>query len=612
VPRAPVVERFDTEASFQALRVEDLKPLVRLLTSEVPMRKGDLVELASRTMQDPAKLRELYIGMSELNQAAVREATHDREGTLDRARFRAKYGQPPNLGSGATSTALRLFFPLPWSLPLDMQQRLATFVPRPGAAAITVCEAIPESIERHDMVLNWETRERKEVTWHEPVRIRATELEALHDLSAVLRLIDAGKVGVSATTHRPGQAALKGMATVLHSGDFYTGEEEDLEEEERADLPIKPFAWPLLAQAGGFASLSGSKLQLTAAGRKASMNPPQEALQTAWNKWLRTNLLDEFNRVNAIKGQGGKGGSSLTAVVRRREMVAAALRECPPGAWIAIDELFRYMQAAGHSFEVARDPWSLYLSDRNYGSLGYDGFHDWEILQGRYTMALLFEYAATLGLIDVAYILPVGARRDFRQLWGTDDLSYLSRYDGLLYFRLNPLGAWVLGLADRYEPKQQVAGPLLRVLPNREIAVTGSALPPGDTLFLERFAERVSDAVWRLSEPRCLAAVEEGMSLAELQEFLRSRNDGPLPQTVEVFLDDMRERVKRLRDLGAARLLECADAELALLLANDRRLRALCQVAGERHLVFRAADEPAVRRALRELGYALPPSGWPG
>jgi hypothetical protein len=146
------------------------------------------------------------------------------------------------------------------------------------------------------------------------------------------------------------------------------------------------------------------------------------------------------------------------------------------------------------------------------------------------------------------------------------------------------------------------------VLPNREVAVIGPALSPADTLFLERFAERVSDAVWRLTEARCLAAVEEGLSLAELPEFLRSRSGRELPHPVEVFLDDLRRRTEQLRDLGVARLVECADADLAILLVNDRRLRDLCRIAGERHLVFRVADEPAVRRALRELGYALPPA----
>jgi hypothetical protein len=115
-------------------------------------------------------------------------------------------------------------------------------------------------------------------------------------------------------------------------------------------------------------------------------------------------------------------------------------------------------------------------------------------------------------------------------------------------------------------------------------------------------------------------AVEDGLSLSGLGEFLRTQSGAPgagadrsarpvdLPQTVAVFLSDLRDRAGRLRDLGAARLIECRDPELALLLANDRRLRAVCQIAGDRYLVFRADDEPAVRRALRELGYTVPPS----
>jgi hypothetical protein len=44
------------------------------------------------------------------------------------------------------------------------------------------------------------------------------------------------------------------------------------------------------------------------------------------------------------------------------------------------------------------------------------------------------------------------------------------------------------------------------------------------------------------------------------------------------------------------------------MLANDRKLKKLCQLACEKCLVFRAADEAAVRQVLRELGYVLPPT----
>ncbi|MGH3674919.1 MAG: hypothetical protein ACRDU5_04125, partial [Mycobacterium sp.] len=50
---------------------------------------------------------------------------------------------------------------------------------------------------------------------------------------------------------------------------------------------------------------------------------------------------------------------------------------------------------------------------------------------------MLFEYAATLGLIDVTYTDPADARDDFRDNWGADDLDYLSRYDGLRAIRIN-------------------------------------------------------------------------------------------------------------------------------------------------------------------------------
>lgn len=51
------------------------------------------------------------------------------------------------------------------------------------------------------------------------------------------------------------------------------------------------------------------------------------------------------------------------------------------------------------NFEITRDPWNLYICESGYGSLGYEGFHDWKILQARYALCLLFEYVATLGLL---------------------------------------------------------------------------------------------------------------------------------------------------------------------------------------------------------------------
>ncbi|MEK7369827.1 MAG: helicase-associated domain-containing protein, partial [candidate division NC10 bacterium] len=220
-------------------------------------------------------------------------------------------------------------------------------------------------------------------------------------------------------------------------------------------------------------------------------------------------------------------------------------------------------------------------------------------------LCLLLEYAATLGLIDVALLPPAGARRDYHSMWGTDELPFFSRYDGLMYFRLTPLGAYCLGMASDYHPAPVEVKPVLRVLPNLEIAAIGSALEQGDRLALDAYATRVSDLVWRLDAGTLLAAIEEGRPVAEIREFLAARSGAAIPDTVARLLEDVADRSAKVQDRGLARLIECADPALAALIANDSRTRKHCMRAGERHLVVPASSEAAFRRTVREVGYLV-------
>src|SRR4029453_1861080 len=55
-----------------------------------------------------------------------------------------------------------------------------------------------------------------------------------------------------------------------------------------------------------------------------------------------------------------------------------------------------------------------------------------------------------LGLVDLAFEAPDGARTDYHDNGGADDLDHLSRYDGLRQFRVNEFGAYALGSRDDY------------------------------------------------------------------------------------------------------------------------------------------------------------------
>ena len=600
--------------ALASLGNDDLRAMVKSLSVPTPRptRKADMVAaIESRLAGEP--LRSLWNALDQTQQSAVSEVLYDVDGEFHPGQFEAKYGTlPAGFGPLGTreSSPLRLFlYPAsrygaePFGIPSDLASRLRAFVPPPAEAALCAEDELPQSVDlpRHARFREDEAPAFDRV---ELVR-RDMESAAPRDLQCVLRLVDRGRVAVSAKTRRASATAVQRIAEVLDGGDFFDPTEKK-ERWEQTIGPIRAFAWPWLLQAGKVAECRGSKLALTKAGHAALGAPAAPALRRLWQRWIKSTLLDEFSRIDDIKGQHrGKGRRAMTAASGRRLVIAEALAQCPVGRWVRFDEFSRFLRASSLDFDITRDPWRLYIAESHYGSLGYAGCHDWGILQGRYLLCLLFEYVATLGMIDVAFAHPDGVRTDFAALWGTDEMAWLSRYDGLQYFRLNPLGAYCLGLATQYEPSTPPGSASLSVFPDRRLCAN-TPLSPDERLVLETWANAESDAVWRLDRDRILAAVESGHDADGLRRFLAERDDQPLPETVEGFLRDAERGARALRTQGMGLLIECVDADIAARLATDARTARLCLRAGERHLVVRTKSEAAFRKAVRALGYGMP------
>jgi hypothetical protein len=588
--RAALEERYNGET---------LRRLARLVGAAGPTRKADLaIAIAGAVLgRDVSSRRtvDLFTRLTDIEKAAVAEALYDENGTFDGARFRAKYGSVPlwssPTGTREITTLVGLFL-LPGKfdrepdepfIPADLATRLRRFVPEPRKEVLGCLDA-PVAVNR-DL----------------PLTVVDTEQAATQEVFAVLRLLDMGKIQVSAQTHRPSVKGMAAMRELLVGGDFYpSGEKKHAWAQEIG--PIRAFAWPLIVQAAGLASIAGSKLVLTAAGRRALLQPAAETLRHAWKKWVGTSIFDEFSRVDAIKGQSDR--KRLTAAAGRREVIADALARCPVGAWISIAELSRNMQATGNTFEVVHDPWTLYIGEMQYGSLGYDGSHSWGILQERYITALLFEYAATLGLVDVAYTAPEGARGDFRSMWGTDELAFLSRYDGLSCLRLNALGAFILGAADCHDPATPSTAGGVIVLPNLDVRATGDRFSPGDEAFLATFCARRGEG-YALDQATALAAIGNGHHVSELTHFLQEACGDVLPDTARVFLEDLERRATMLSVTAHALVIECAEPALASHLGRGTNTGHLCTLTESGTIIVPAESEAAFSRAMQALGYPL-------
>ncbi|EFK12382.1 conserved hypothetical protein [delta proteobacterium NaphS2] len=444
----------------------------------------------------------------------------------------------------------------------------------------------------------------KEKTVERELVVRNTSSSALNNLETVLRLVEGGKIKVSAKNGRPPLSAQRKLSKRLQDGDWYNenGIPEDIGY-------IQAFAWPVLLQGTGLAKADGNILKLTNRGKKALKDHFPKVIKDTWSKWQTNKFLDEFSRVDLIKGQKSTRGRTLYAAHWRRPVLYEGLLLCTPGKWLSVNELIRAMHDRGLEFDVARYAWKLYVEDANYGHL--NEYEDQTMIKMRYVLAYLFEYAATLGIIDVAYITPDGALSDYDGLWawGSGDMivNFLSRYDGLLFIRINPLGAFAMEMTDTYEAGPQKSRAVFTVLPNHDIVVTDArSLSPADRLFLEKTCLKKSPVLWKMTIHTLLEAAQDGTTTEEIRAFLESRSTQPIPGTVTTLLNDTNKRSTGFEYAGRSHLVACKDTVVQKLVTTDAKFSKLCRPAGEKHIVILPGKEKQFMTALLRLGYVVP------
>ena len=489
------------------------------------------------------------------------------------------------------------------------------FVLHDALGTLSVTGTIAEELQRllpepKDVEVKTEGDEAPATHVSRPIQIYSGERIVFHELRRMLGLVQAGKLAVTAKRNTPTAACVSRISEALMLPDLALEEQEEKRSQwfEYPEAgPVRAYAWGVVVQQCGWCKPTGSKLSLMRKGQAMLSGGTVEALKEGVKRLLGDDTFDELNRINHIRGQTGKGKRSLTRPSTRRERIAEAMTEWPTGRWIAFDDAFRFCWASGNTYEVSRNPWDLYFLEKQYGSLGYASSGRGGDLERQYLRAFLVETLATLGMVDIAYVYPHHLWPEFDDSWGTDDLGFCSRYDGLSHVRLTNLGAYCLGITDTYEmPVEESAG-LVKVLPNRELVLVNDAVcSPVDAARLELFAAPKNERVWRIDPKRILAHIETGGSMDDIRRELESVADGDIPETIHTLLDEMAKKTTALKGSQPCMLIEVDEAATAALIAHDPDAGKYCLLAGDRQLAVVTKNERAFRTAVKKLGYVLP------
>jgi len=480
----------------------------------------------------------------------------------------------------------------------DLAARVRAILPPPAKPAIRPVEALPP-LYSPPRRYSWQEKEADR-----KIHVYEGEKTSLPELRRVLQLVAAGGVKIAEKSNRPTEGGVKAISTALLSPDF----EVNLPEELRSKYyqpagAIRAHAWPVLAQQCGWCKPRAEKLVLTAEGTNLLRSPDHDAFARGFERFLDDDRFDEFNRIDHIRGQSGTAKRYLVLPSFRKETIYNSISCWPQGRWISFDEAFRFLLASRNAFEVIDEPFRLYFSEQRYGHLGDVGFE----LSRQYMRVFLFEPLATLGVVDVAYVYPDGLWPELGDRWGTDDLAFCSRYDGLLYVRLNAWGAYCLGLTDAYAAPAAEKLNLFKILPNREIVLMGSHEPSlADLSFLGQFALQKGEFVWELEAQRMVRYLDSGGSLEDVRRFLENYASNEIPDVVSLMFSEIAEKTEAVQRIEEALLIELKDAATAAFIAHHPETRKFVRLSGDRLLAVPGKNRKAFKSAMLKLGYLLP------
>ncbi|MEI7732946.1 MAG: hypothetical protein WCO56_25465 [Verrucomicrobiota bacterium] len=573
-------------------------------------RKDQFVQ--SIGQQLAADLPAILARMSEAERHFLAESAHQGQIISDRE-FTAKYGgrYPMPSFHHSWNAAVSLLVPFiqagdyrssePPTLIPTLVEPLRRLLPKPEKLKVRTVEQLPKAWPRNEQLQGGDLIR--------PLGVYESERIAPVELGRVLRLIQGGKVKVTDATRRPTEATtrLVGMALVVPDFDLEKPKAHLQNEWEQKYYttagPVRAHAWPVLMQQCGWAKARNGALGLTEAGSQMLRQFSPVQFQEGIARFLDNSDFDELNRINHIRGQSGKGGRWLSDPAGRKEAISEAISDFPVGDWLAFEEAQRIVESASGDWKVleTQGP-ALYFFEPQYGFIT-----DNTGLGRQYLRAFLLESLATLGLFDVAYVYPHGMWPDLSDSLG-GDLPFCSRYDGLVYVRLNPLGAWALGFADHYDLRPLEETKLFRVLPSLELELVDAPLNPADRATLELLAAPKTDQTWALDAMRILEHVEGGGALNELYDFLAANASDGIPETVGALFQELHDKMRACRTCQPAVLLEWEDELLVQRMASSAELSKLCFPAGGNRLAVPASQLAAFRRALKRMGYVLPPA----
>ena len=270
---------------------------------------------------------------------------------------------------------------------------------------------------------------------------------------------------------------------------------------------------------------------------------------------------DEINECQRITASKLSFGQKRYDLSKPRQTIVDMLALCPPGEWIDAQSFQLQIRKTDYYFLRSLVD-HVYVRDDYHKEYYY--CPSWGKFEEYFIDVILMEYLAVLGIVDVC----------------TDNCSV--DYDNRIYpavncFRLTDLGMYLLGLSDEYK-SEETAGEAkgFVVKANFDIIVSDGTQRITHEIYFDRFMKQTYEdqqvSIYRLDFAGIVRALEIGLDIREIIDYLKSRSTEPIPNNVMKTLSDWESQSHRIR-IRTVTVLETDEESLLEEIKNYKGMK---------------------------------------
>lgn len=341
------------------------------------------------------------------------------------------------------------------------------------------------------------------------------------DFKSVLQLAAIGSLEVTKATKYPTKKTIHRINDILSHKEFFLKEREMYTGETGIET-IKKFKETnriygiyMILFSCSLLYVKGTKSLVSQKVESFLQESIEDKCKFLLQGYIKSHYIFEMDRIVE---------SNYKVEVRRgmeacRKFIIKELKECPVGKWIKISQFLDYLKQKNKNFLINEVGGIIYFSEKH--RIYLEPWVEWEEVEGRFIQVVLQEYLSVLGIVDTVIYESSGG------CWDYDELPFFQ----VEFFRLTPLGAFVLGIDKNYHYEEKPKESGFTIENGNQIKIKNTEENLIHQLFFRDFSrKKESDqySIYTLSFAAIANALEKGLTVKKILEYIHENSDNTL------------------------------------------------------------------------------------